>query len=54
MPTVVQLRAQAKSKGLKGYSKLRKSELETLLNQGVAKGKQKAPVVVVSGSGRSS
>lgn len=31
MPTVKELKAQAKAKGMKGYSKMRKPELMTLL-----------------------
>ncbi len=33
MPTVKELRAQAKAHGYKGYSRMRKAELETLLNK---------------------
>ena len=32
MPTVLQLKAEAKANGLKGYSKMRKADLERLLS----------------------
>ena len=34
MPTITELKAEAKSKGLKGYSKLNKTELMALVNKG--------------------
>ena len=41
MPTVCELRIEAKKKGLKGYSKLNKAQLQALVNRAPAR----APVV---------
>ena len=41
MSTVVELRKEAKEKGLKGYSKMKKAELIELLKEGEKKGEKK-------------
>ena len=38
MPTMCDLKLEAKRRGLKGYSKLRKAELERLLGSGATSG----------------
>ena len=44
MPTITELKAEAKSKGLKGYSTLNKAGLMALVNKSSSPAKAKSPV----------